>query len=89
MLLWSCDLFEPISDGTSESIVRRGLDVPGTVDPRFATRFAGQYTSPETAQAGLVTLEVKALMPSGAPDNVVRVVTENSCTLKFSSRGLE
>jgi hypothetical protein len=32
-----------------------------------------------------VTLEIKAEIPGGAPDNVVRTVTENSRTLKFTS----
>ena len=32
-----------------------------------------------------VTLEIEAEMPEGAPDNVVRTVTENSRTLKFES----
>jgi len=36
-----------------------------------------------------VTLEVDAKIPSGAPDHVVRTVTENSRTLKFESQGFE
>jgi hypothetical protein len=36
-----------------------------------------------------VTLEIEAEVPSGAPDNVVRTVTENSRTLKFTSHGFE
>ena len=36
-----------------------------------------------------VTLEIEAAIPDGAPDNVVRTVTENSRTLKFSSHGFE
>jgi hypothetical protein len=36
-----------------------------------------------------VTLEIEADIPSGAPDNVVRTVTENSRTLKFTSHGFE
>ena len=36
-----------------------------------------------------VTLEIAAEVPSGAPDNVVRTVTENSRTLKFSSQRFE
>ena len=32
-----------------------------------------------------VTLEIEADIPQGAPDNVVRTVTENSRTLKFTS----
>jgi hypothetical protein len=36
-----------------------------------------------------VTLEVEAEIPTGAPDHVVRTVTENSRTLKFTSQGFE
>ncbi len=36
-----------------------------------------------------VTLEIEAEVPSGAPENVVRTVTENSRTLKFTSQGFE
>jgi hypothetical protein len=36
-----------------------------------------------------VTLEIDAEIPDGAPDNVVRIVTENSRTLKFESSGFE
>ena len=36
-----------------------------------------------------VTLEIEAEIPDGAPDNVVRTVTENSQTLKFTSHGFE
>ena len=36
-----------------------------------------------------VTLEVEAEIPEGAPENVVRTVTENSRTLRFTSHGFE
>ncbi len=36
-----------------------------------------------------VTLEIHAEVPLGAPDNVVRTVTENCQTLKFSGHGFE
>jgi hypothetical protein len=36
-----------------------------------------------------VTLEIEADVSSGVPENVVRTVTENSRTLKFSSFGFE
>lgn len=36
-----------------------------------------------------VTLEIEAIIPAGATDQVVRTVTENSRTLKFSSQGFE
>ena len=34
-----------------------------------------------------VTIEIEAEMPDGAPDQVVRTVTENCRTLKFTSQG--
>ena len=36
-----------------------------------------------------VTLEIHAELPDGAPEQVVRTVTENSRTLKFESHGFE
>jgi hypothetical protein len=36
-----------------------------------------------------VTLEIHASVPGGAPDNVVRTVTENCRTLKFGNHGFE
>ena len=36
-----------------------------------------------------VTLEIHAEVQSGAPDNVVRTVTENCRTLKLSNHGFE
>ena len=36
-----------------------------------------------------ITLEVEAEIPNGVPDPVVRIVTENSRTLKFTSQGFE
>ena len=50
---------------------------------------------PQSLRVGLVgakvkvTLEIEAEIPDGAPDHVVRVVTENSQTLKFTSHGFE
>jgi len=37
----------------------------------------------------MVTLEIEAEIPSGVPDQVVRTVTENCRTLKFTSQGFE
>ncbi|MGC9329675.1 MAG: AAA+ family ATPase, partial [Candidatus Hinthialibacter sp.] len=36
-----------------------------------------------------VTMEIEADIPNGAPDNVVRIVTENGRTLKFTNHGFE
>lgn len=36
-----------------------------------------------------VTLEIEAEIPDGAPENVVRTVTENAQALKFRTQGFE
>jgi hypothetical protein len=36
-----------------------------------------------------VSLEIDAFVPDGVPDNVVRIVTENGRTLKFSNQGFD
>jgi hypothetical protein len=36
-----------------------------------------------------VTLEIEATIPGGAPEQVVRTVTENGRRLKFTSGGFE
>ncbi len=59
---------------------------------RDASRIAEEVISHLVGLVGSdvkVTLEIQATMPSGAPDNVVRIVTENSRTLKFTSHGFE
>ena len=70
----------------------------GTVslDPTRVGRDAGRIADEVIAHlAGLVgsdlkvTLEIEARIANGAPDNVVRTVTENSRVLKFSTQGFE
>lgn len=59
---------------------------------RDASRIADEVISHLVGQVGAdvkVTLEIQATMPSGVPDNVVRIVTENGRTLKFTSHGFE
>ncbi len=67
-----------------------------TLDPARVGRDAGRIADEVIAHlVGLVgarvtvTLEIEAEIPSGAPDHVVRVVTENGRTLKFTSQGFE
>jgi predicted AAA+ superfamily ATPase len=67
-----------------------------TLDPSRVGRDAGRIAEEVIAHlSGLVgstvrvTLEIEAEIPSGAPDTVVRTVTENSRTLKFTSQGFE
>ena len=63
-----------------------------TLDPARVGRDAGRIADEVvTHLVGLVgssvrvTLEIEAEIQAGAPDNVVRTVTENSRTLKFAS----
>jgi hypothetical protein len=67
-----------------------------TLDPTRVGRDAGRIADEVIAHfAGLmgspvkVTLEIEAETPAGTPDHVVRTVTENSRTLKFSNHGFE
>jgi len=67
-----------------------------TLDPtrvgRDAGRIAEEIVSHLTGLMGStvrVTLEIAAEIPTGAPDQVVRTVTENCRTLKFTSQGFE
>ncbi len=67
-----------------------------TLDPtrvgRDASLIADEVISHLAGLVGAevtVTLEIEAEIPSGAPDHVVRTVTENSRTLKFTSQGFE
>ncbi len=48
-----------------------------------------QHLALQTGATVEVTLEITAQMPEGAPDNIVRVVTENARTLKFTAQSFE
>jgi hypothetical protein len=59
---------------------------------RDASRIADEVISHLAGVVGAkvtVTLEIEAEVPTGAPDHVVRTVTENSRTLRFTSQGFE
>ncbi len=59
---------------------------------RDAARIADEIVQHLTALSGAsveVTLDIAAEMPGGAPDHVLRTVTENGRTLKFTSQGFE
>jgi hypothetical protein len=59
---------------------------------RDASRIADEVIAHLAGQVGAdvtVTLEIEASLPSGASDQTVRTVTENSRTLKFTSHGFE
>jgi hypothetical protein len=66
------------------------------LDPARVGRDAGRIADEVISHlAGLigssvkVTLEIEATVEAGAPENVVRTVTENSRTLKFTTHGFE
>jgi hypothetical protein len=88
----------PITSPTAPVAPPRPKRYHGTVtlDPTRAGRDASKITDEViTHLVGLigssvrVTLEIEAEIPGGAPENVVRTVTENSRTLKFTSHGFE
>jgi BioD-like phosphotransacetylase family protein len=59
---------------------------------RDASRIAEEVISHLAGLVGstvTVTIEVEAAVPDGASDHVVRTVTENCRTLKFTSHGFE
>jgi hypothetical protein len=66
------------------------------LDPQRVGRDAGRVAEEVlTHLAGLVganvrvTLEIEVDIPGGAPDHVVRIVTENGRTLKFQDSAFE
>jgi len=66
------------------------------LDPTRVGRDAGRIAEEVIAHlSGLVgarvnvTLEISAEVPAGIPDQVVRIVTENGRTLKFTNQGFE
>ena len=67
----------------SLDVTRTGRDA-GRIADEVITHLAGLVGANVK-----VTLEIEADIPAGAPDHVVRTVTENSRTLKFSSHGFE
>jgi predicted AAA+ superfamily ATPase len=67
-----------------------------TLDPTRVGRDAGRIAEEVIVHLSSllgakvnVTLEINAELPNGAPEQVVRTVTENSRTLKFTSQGFE
>lgn len=68
------------------------VSLDATLAGRDAGRISEEVLSHLTGLVGAdvsVTLEIEAQIPDGAPDHVVRTVTENSRTLKFKSHGFE
>ncbi len=89
---------EPKPDAPTPQPERKLKRFHGTVslDParvgRDASRIAEEVIAHLAGQLGAdvtVTLEIEAKLPDGASDQIVRTVTENSRTLKFTSHGFE
>ena len=83
------------AEATTETKLRR-FHGSVALDPTRVGRDASQIAEEVIAHlSGLVasevsvTLEIEADLPDGAPEHVVRAVTENSRTLKFQSHGFE
>ncbi len=92
------DPTKPRPPGTAPDAAARPRRFHGTVrlDParvgRDASRIADEVIAHLAGQVDAevtVTLEIEASLPNGASDQIVRTVTENSRTLKFSSQGFE
>ena len=59
---------------------------------RDASKIADEVIAHLTGLLGAnvrITLEIEAEIPDGAPEHVVRTVTENSRTLRFTQAGFE
>ena len=89
---------EPGAPNGSPSTPSRPKRFYGTVtlDATRVGRDAGRIADEVIAHlSGLlgssvrVTLEIEAIVSGGVPENVVRTVTENSRTLRFTSQGFE
>jgi len=83
-------------DTTPKAVQPKRFHGTVTLDATRVGRDAGRIAEEVISHlAGLVnakvtvTLEIEAEIPTGAPDQVVRTVTENSRTLKFTSQGFE
>ncbi len=85
----------PLSSGTAAVQPRRfhgSVALDATRVGRDAGRIAEEVVAHLSGLVGAnvtVTLEIHAEIPSGAPENVVRIVTENCRTLKFGEHGFE
>ena len=86
------DDLEPAPDATRSCVdttgrsnwTRRALDRRRAIADEVVAHLAGLIGAEIT-----VTLEIDATVPDGVPDQVVRTVTENGRTLKFTSQGFE
>ena len=83
---------EPVPTSTQPKRFHGTVTLDTTRVGRDASRIADEVIAHLSGLVGssvTVTLEVEAEIPTGAPDHVVRTVTENSQTLSFTSHGFE
>jgi hypothetical protein len=81
-----------LPDATKPKRFHGSVELDPTRVGRDAGRIADEVISHISGLVGAnikVTLEIEAEIPNGAPDNVVRTVTENARTLKFKNQGFE
>ena len=92
------DCRERLNQDQSKPVVTPPKRFHGTVTldatrvGRDASRVAEEVIAHLTGLVGAsvaVTLEIEAQIPSGASDHIVRTVTENCRTLKFTNQGFE
>ena len=82
---------ETTQDG-AETLSRSGRALIPQRVGRDASRIADEVLVHLVGLVGSqvrVTLEIEVTIPGGAPDQVVRTVTENGRTLKFTDNGFE
>jgi hypothetical protein len=82
----------PIPEATKPKRFHGTVELDATRVGRDAGRIADEVISHLSGLVGAnvkVTLEIEAQIPNGASDNVVRTVTENARTLKFTNQGFE
>ncbi len=105
LLIWSappepvpmaCPAKPPPEPPKPEASKPKRFHGTAVLDPARVGRDASRIAEEVIAHlAGLVgatvsvTIEIEAQIPAGTPDNVVRTVTENSRTLRFTSQGFE
>jgi hypothetical protein len=92
----STDGGEPDGGTTTATAVARRFHGVVEVDPERINRDAGsiadnvvQHLTKLPGASVHVTIEVHAVVPDGAPDDVVRTVNENARTLKFQDFGFD
>jgi hypothetical protein len=66
--------------------LKRGAGVMGVLPDCLVT---GQHLAGLLDARVKITIEIDAEIPSGAPENIIRTVTENCRTLKFENQGFE